>query len=193
MELNLNGRLEPISSEDLHTVLQWRNKEQIRKNMYNEDLITFEQHIKWFQGLQQNPGKKTYVFYFKDVPLGVVNFTIDFSNRKCEWGFYIGEDNIPKGTGSLMGYTAMNFAFQQLNLRKITGEVFDFNKKSQAYHENLGFQREGILVSHIRKGTDYHDIHIYSLLKYQWDKQKIETEEFLKNVLKDGNNSNEGN
>jgi UDP-4-amino-4,6-dideoxy-N-acetyl-beta-L-altrosamine N-acetyltransferase len=183
MTIETNSYLKPIVYEDLTLVLEWRNKESIRKNMYNEDLITLEQHYKWFDSIKENPNKKTYLFYLNDSPKGVVNYNIDLQNEKCEWGFYLGEDNLPKGTGSLMGYLAIENAFTQLQVRKITGEVFDFNKKSQTFHENLGFQREGVLQSHIKKSDGYRDIVLYALFTNQWQSEKNKIENFLKNCF----------
>jgi UDP-4-amino-4,6-dideoxy-N-acetyl-beta-L-altrosamine N-acetyltransferase len=185
MQMLKNSEIKPIKFEDLHQVLEWRNKEHIRKNMYNENLITLDQHYRWFESLKLNPDKKTYLFYLNGSPKGVINFNVDVDNAKCDWGFYLGGDLVPKGTGALMGYLAIEHAFKKLKVRKITGEVFDFNEKSQLYHQNLGFVQEGIFKSHIRKKDFYHDIYIYSLFKDQWEYSKTKTEKFLKTVYKE--------
>jgi UDP-4-amino-4,6-dideoxy-N-acetyl-beta-L-altrosamine N-acetyltransferase len=177
-----NGDIKPIAFKDLHQVLEWRNKDHIRKNMYNEDLITIDQHYKWFETLQLNSDKETYLFYLNGSPKGVINFNIDIYNAKCDWGFYLGEDLVPKGTGALMGYLAIEHAFRKLKVRKITGEVFDFNRKSKLFHENLGFEQEGIFKSHIRKKHFYHDIYVYSIFKDKWENSKIKTENFLNTI-----------
>jgi UDP-4-amino-4,6-dideoxy-N-acetyl-beta-L-altrosamine N-acetyltransferase len=185
MQMFKNSEIKQIKFEDLHQVLEWRNKEHIRRNMYNEDLITLDQHYKWFESLQLNTNKETYLFYLNGIPKGIINLNIDIVNAKCDWGFYLGEESVPKGTGSLMGYLAIKHAFEKLNVRKITGEVFDFNKKSQLFHKNLGFEQEGIFKSHIRKKDFYHDIYVYSLFKDTWEYSRLKTEEFLKTVHKE--------
>ncbi len=42
-----------------------------------------------------------------------------------------------------MGFLALNHAFRDLGLQKVSGEVLAFNQRSLSYHQRLGFRIEG--------------------------------------------------
>lgn len=166
--------LKDISKNDLSFLLMWRNQESIREVMFNSDLISWEQHSKWFERLQKNNTVISKIFYFDCIPYGLVNITkIDPVHNTCEWGFYIGTDNAPKGMGSILGYTALNYIFQELQIRKLIAQVIDSNEKSINFHNKMGFTLEGKLRAHIIKNGKYIDILQYGLLYSEWGKQSV--------------------
>lgn len=158
--------LRPIEEKDLHTVLTWRNSDHIRKYMYNDHIITSEEHLAWFQRLQETNNTIYLVFEWNGIPHGMVSFLdIDYKNKKCLWGFYLGIDNPKKGLGYTMGRLGITYAFENLGMRKICGEVFAFNDRSIGFHKKLGFVQEGYLKSHVFKEGNYQDIILFSLFK----------------------------
>lgn len=173
MNLLERSRLEDINSSHFEMVLNWRNQKHIRSVMYHDQIISLEEHKKWFERIKEDQRNIVKIFYLDNVPLGVVNFTnIDRKNSKCDWGFYIGNINAPKGSGILMGFLALNFAFEELNIRKICAEIFSFNDKSIRYHQKLGFNREGILKEHIIKNNQCVDVILMALFDKEWNESK---------------------
>lgn len=169
MSLENRIKLVDLTENELPMLLSWRNKELIRNVMMNSELITWDQHVKWFNNYQSNQSLQTKIFYFNNKPYGVVNIQgIDVENKKCEWGFYIGDEYSPLGMGSLLGYTSLNYIFQDLGIRKLTAEVLSFNTKSIKFHEKLGFINEGRLRKHIIKNNQFIDILIYGMFKEEW-------------------------
>jgi UDP-4-amino-4,6-dideoxy-N-acetyl-beta-L-altrosamine N-acetyltransferase len=163
------AQLRPIQESDLPIILAWRNSPRIRMAMFNEDIITLEEHQKWFQRIQSDPNAIYLIFEIGSFPVGTVNFTsIDRKNQRCLWGFYIGLEDLPKGTGFRMGCLALDYAFELLNMRKICGEVLANNLPSRNFHRKLGFSEEGHFKEHVLKGDTYHDVVLFSLLKNDW-------------------------
>jgi len=164
---------------DLDRVLQWRNSDRIRWNMFSDHIISEEEHRLWFKQLIKE--QNVYlVFQFNDRPAGLVYFTdIDRHNNKCFWGFYLGETGLPKGTGLLMGYLGLEFVFNDLKIRKLCSEVFAFNSTSIKYHKKLGFVEEGLLVKHREKGGQYVDTVIFSLFSGIWEVNKKDVEKII--------------
>lgn len=164
------GALFPITEVDLPLLLKWRNTASIREAMYNNHEILREEHYSWFKRTQtENYNGKHYLFKKNDIPLGVVNFTdVSMENKRLSWGFYIGNPQAPRGTGTLMGIAALDLAFLNMGMHKVCGEVLEVNKKSMKYHERLGFEREGFLREHICRDNHYLGIVVYGLLYEHW-------------------------
>lgn len=174
-----DGKLRPIQEKDLEKVLEWRNSERIRESMFSDHLISEEEHRTWFEGLK-NEDKICMIFEFMGRPVGVVNFTdIDSDNNKCYWGFYLGETSTLKGTGMLMGYQALEFAFNDLNIRKLCSQAFAYNTLSIGFHKNLGFIEEGRLSKHIKKNGVYEDIIVLALFQDIWAWRREEVARFI--------------
>ncbi|BDV43447.1 acetyltransferase [Geotalea uraniireducens] len=165
--------LRPVTEDDLARLLEWRNSERIRLNMYSDHLISWEEHRAWFARLQESDTARTLLFAVDGRPLGVVNAVrIDRRNGTCYWGFYLGETDAPRGSGTAMGYLGLDYIFSELGLRKVIGEAFAFNEASIAFHRRLGFVQEGCFVRQVLKDGEYHDIISFSLFNDQWEAHK---------------------
>jgi UDP-4-amino-4,6-dideoxy-N-acetyl-beta-L-altrosamine N-acetyltransferase len=172
--------LKKVDLSHRELMLKWRNKDSIREVMYNDAPISRENHIKWFDQMQQNPQDKYLIFLFNDCPIGLINF-INFhnDNKTCEWGFYIGNDEAPKGAGSIMAYLALDYIFSQEKMRKVKGEVLASNHKSVAFHKYLGFSQEGLFRKEVLRNDIYTDILRFGLLKEEWNIEKVRIKEKL--------------
>ncbi|WLD93086.1 UDP-4-amino-4,6-dideoxy-N-acetyl-beta-L-altrosamine N-acetyltransferase [Alkalihalobacillus sp. AL-G] len=167
-------KLVDMDASHLDLVLAWRNQKHIRSVMYSEHVISMEHHKNWFQKIHNDKSCIVKVFYMDGVPMGVVNFTkIDHENSKCEWGFYIGNPKAPKGAGTIMGYLALNFIFEELKIRKLSAEIIGINEQSVHYHTKLGFVTEGTLKDHIYKDDSLTDIVLMALFDSEWSRQKV--------------------
>ncbi|MGG1246307.1 UDP-4-amino-4,6-dideoxy-N-acetyl-beta-L-altrosamine N-acetyltransferase [Bacillus spizizenii] len=168
--------LRTLKEKDLDTVLRWRNDERIRQSMYNDQIITEKQHQQWFKNVNSSKTEHYFIFTVDHKDTGFVSFKdVDHKNNHCYWGFYIGEAQSQKGSGSVMGFLALEWAFQQLEVEKVYGEVLSNNEKSLSYHQSLGFSKEGLFRNHIARNNGYLDVIRYGLLKEEWmaEKQKV--------------------
>ncbi|UKS26149.1 UDP-4-amino-4,6-dideoxy-N-acetyl-beta-L-altrosamine N-acetyltransferase [Paenibacillus sp. HWE-109] len=162
-------RIRPMLEDDLAMVLQWRNSDRVRTNMYSEELISWEIHCTWFSRIQKSDSIKYYVLEHIDKPIGVVNFTdIDRINGMCNWGFYIGDNEAPRGSGTALGFLGLVEAFEHLHIRKVCAEVIAFNDASLRFHRKLGFTQEGKLFRHVWKNNKYEDIVLFACFSDQW-------------------------
>lgn len=169
-----------IEEKDLEIVLKWRNSERIRCNMYSDHLITMDEHIRWFLRLQQKRDAIYSIFEYKHCPVGVVYLTdLDSKNNKCSWGFYLGEEQLPSGIGSIMGLLGLELAFEKLEFHKVCGEVFAFNLSSINFHKKLGFSQEGYFKQHVLKNSNYEDLVCFGLLRKDWLANKIKLEQAI--------------
>ncbi|MEK3719054.1 UDP-4-amino-4,6-dideoxy-N-acetyl-beta-L-altrosamine N-acetyltransferase [Paenibacillus sp. FSL H8-0034] len=174
MTVGASSCVRPIEMEDLPIVLEWRNAERIRQWMYTDHIITWEEHLQWFTRLQTASDRKTLVYTSEGRSVGIVNFTqIVPEHRRCTWGFYLGPEGLPPGTGYIMGSLALQYAFAQYPIDKINAEVFDSNEVSIRFHLKLGFAQEGLFHSHIFKGEQWHDIRCFALFRDQFEERNL--------------------
>lgn len=169
--------LRALSDSDLPLVLQWRNSERIRANMYTDHLISAEEHAAWYLKAKDDPRSRHFVFRYKGQPVGVVNIVqIDDISRKCYWGFYLGDVDAPKVCGPAMEFVALEYMFNVLKMRKICCEVFVFNEPVIKLHKKFGFVVEGVFVKHILKNGQYEDVTSLAVFNDDWSvvRQKLE-------------------
>jgi RimJ/RimL family protein N-acetyltransferase len=100
-----------------------------------------------------------------------VNFTPPDKNKNSYWGFYLGKQDLPKGTGTMMGQLAIELAFNQLKIRKLCAEVVVFNQISLHFHKKLGFREEGVFARHVLINGNYEDVVCFALFKESQDNE----------------------
>ena len=157
-----------LEERDLAMVLGWRNNDRVRYNMFNDHIITMDEHLAWYSRLQQEKNDVCLIFEWRSNPVGVISFVdYDPEHHTCHWGFYLGSEPLPGGVGTAMGYLGLEYAFDQLSLDCLIGEALTFNKASISFHNRLGF-RSGGTVKKSRGSGFYDDAVIFSLLKSDW-------------------------
>jgi UDP-4-amino-4,6-dideoxy-N-acetyl-beta-L-altrosamine N-acetyltransferase len=162
-------RLRPMTESDLDMVLQWRNREPIRRAMYTDHPISRDEHYAWFERVTREQKTHHFVFEYDSVPMGVINVVdINRTANRCAWGFYVGAEHAPRGTGSAMGFVALEHLFEVMGHHKVIGEVLADNEASLRYHRRLGFTEEGRLVEHVRKGDRLIDVVTFAIFDRDW-------------------------
>ena len=162
---------------DLEKVLEWRNKDAIRKNMYSDGIICPEEHSDWYKRVQGNPEVKCHVLEHAGRLIGYASVSkIDVKNGTCYWAFYIGENTVPPGSGAVLEWLYLEYVFEELGVRKLCCEVFAFNSSVVKLHKKFGFLEEGIYRKHILKNGVYEDVVILALFREEWPgiKEKME-------------------
>lgn len=162
-------QLKPISYKYLNLVLKWRNSGKIKSFMYNDHQITWEEHYQWFKKVTTDPSYIVLLLHHKNRPLGLVNFSdIDIELSRCYWGFYIGEETAPKGSGTIMGIMALDKIFNEAGIYKVCSEVIHTNSGSIHFHRKLGFEPEEKFVDQVWKDDQYLDVIPMVLFADKW-------------------------
>jgi len=161
--------LRPIRDTDLDLILQWRNSERIRANMFADHIISRQEHLVWFERIKKETVPLFLVFEYLRKPLGIISITqIDRVNNRCMWGFYLGETDGTPESGMIMAYLGLTYIFEDLNIRKLCSEAFTFNQGSIRFHQKLGFAQEGIFMKHVLKNDAYQDVISFALFEEDW-------------------------
>jgi UDP-4-amino-4,6-dideoxy-N-acetyl-beta-L-altrosamine N-acetyltransferase len=166
------GSLRPMVDDDLERVLAWRNHPDVRHNMYSQQVISLESHQSWWAGTKALPSSQYLIFEVDSQPLAAVNFTeISPTDGTAFWGFYTGPE-APKGTGTKLGFAALDYGFSDLGLHKLCAEVLAYNAASLGFHRMLGFSEEGLFKAQKKVNGIYEDVHRLAIFTQDWAKAR---------------------
>lgn len=161
--------IRPLMDSDSELLFRWRNQDEIRDVMLSDALIQPEEHTLWFQRMRAAETPAVFIFEWQGKPCGMVQFTqYDKVHNRAYWGFYLGERDVPRGTGTLLGYLGLRYIFEEVGVRKLCAEVISHNNRSLRFHEKLGFCQEGLLKRHVMKKGIYHDLIAYAMFSDEW-------------------------
>lgn len=182
----LKSRLVKLQEKHLDVVYQWRNSPDVRKNMYRSDYISSEEHLSWFERINVDPSKQYFLFELDDILCGVIGFVdINYSARSSSWAFYSG-DTAKRGIGPLMEIAALNYAFNELKLKKLSCEVLEFNQSVIKLHKKHGFKEEGVFKKHYFRDGNFWDVHRLAIFDKDWLRCKEEVESKVKGPYSPG-------
>ncbi|MNW63315.1 putative ribosomal N-acetyltransferase YdaF [compost metagenome] len=98
---------------------------------------------------------------------------MELSSHRSSWelGFGI----LPEYQGYRYGYEAVrllhDYAFKELEVRKIVGMCNNHNQRSINLMEKLQMRREGTFKQELKWNDKWHDQHFYSILVSEWENQ----------------------
>lgn len=78
-----------------------------------------------------------------------------------------------QGYGTEAMELALRFAFDELNLHRVSLTVFSYNLRAIALYEKLGFQREGIQRETLHRDGQRYDLVWYGLLRREWEARQL--------------------
>lgn len=164
----------PLTKKLLPLILEWRNADDVRKNMYTSHVISLEEHENWFSKMNKDSTKEYFVFYRQNIPQGVVGFSeIKVIDKTAVWAFYA-NPTAPRGTGSLMEYKALQYFFKEKGFYKLNCEVLSFNVPVIRLHQKFGFIEEGVIRHGHFNEAGYHDIVKLGIFDHEWAKKAEE-------------------
>lgn len=156
-----------MTAADLSLVLQWRNDPRIRQFMVTQHEISLTEHSAWFARASVDPSRRLLLLEDLGSPVAYVQLSSVKPGGVADWGFYASPD-APRGTGSLLGRMVLDYAFLELGLHKVCGQALEFNTRSIALHERLGFVREGVMRDQHLINGQYHAYVCFGLLQHEW-------------------------
>jgi UDP-4-amino-4,6-dideoxy-N-acetyl-beta-L-altrosamine N-acetyltransferase len=136
--------LRPLRAADSARLRAWRNSDRVRLSMNNHHVVSEAEHSEWFARAVAGTERRRFVYECGGVPLGFVTYRdIDQAAGTCEWGFYVGEEWAPRGSGGRLGILALDKAFDEFALELVRAEVLADNAASLAFHARMGFRETG--------------------------------------------------
>jgi RimJ/RimL family protein N-acetyltransferase len=169
--------LNALTSDDLPTIARWYEDADFMR-LYDARPAhpqSGAELTQWLEGLQKD--KNTFAFAIRtqdnDALVGTVELDeILWAHGVSGFGIAIGDRaHWGQGYGYEAAQLALAFAFNEINLHRITATVFDYNARSIALMEKLGFQREGAFREFLQRDGQRYDMLLYGLLRREWERR----------------------
>jgi len=125
--------------------------------------------------LEQEAAKKGFfaAIYYQRKIAGVIDLhRISAENRDAEVGYWLGKDFTGCGIMTKACAAIINYAFNTMQLNRLTLFAGTENAKSRAIAERLGFQLEGTQRQAEWVHDHFIDLALYGLLAKEWQDKK---------------------
>ncbi|MEK7375609.1 MAG: GNAT family protein [Candidatus Margulisiibacteriota bacterium] len=180
----MKGRLVDIrfaKENDIEDIIPWTLDEELCRLLYGSLLRSKNEQAVFLRDLigQNNKTFPPSLFFIIEsrsgLPIGFINLhSIDWRNRNLMNDMAIADKGY-RGRGAAIEVIslAMKMIFKELNMNKLSGNIYDFNEVSLSLYKKcsvFGVVQEGTLRKHVFKFGRYHDAHIFSILKEDYDK-----------------------
>ena len=161
--------LRRIREQDLETLFKWRNDPAIFKWCRQNDVLSWESHLRWFKRQDLDATIEMYVIVADDKLVGVCGLTsIDRLNSRAEFSLYIDPARQGIGLGSSSLKTLISHGFMNHGLNCIWGESFEGNPAAKMF-ESVGMTKEGVLRDYYFRSGRFIDCVRHSILRIDWD------------------------
>ncbi|MDQ0159609.1 GNAT family N-acetyltransferase [Alkalibacillus salilacus] len=156
--------LQKVEKNDAEQYHQWRNDTDVMFSTNPSlDLYSFEETKDFVENvLMDNSSSKSYIIIDRknEISIGITSLiNIDYKNRNAESIIDIGEKEYwGQGYGTEALNLLLNYAFQELNLHRVSLKVFSFNEKAIKLYQKLGFKEEGKSRQSLFRNGQWHDI-----------------------------------
>ncbi len=165
-----------LDEATIREIRKWRNQDFVRRNMFTQDEISEENHMRWVENIRKDVNRHVFVFYLDDIPFGVENYTYDPEKNHVEIGNYlIDEEFQALGYGVIMTYFGLDIMYNVLGYENLYAEIIEYNKNAGSVSRFFGEQEEYKNATVEINGQQYR-VNIVRGTKQDWndfEKQKL--------------------
>jgi spore coat polysaccharide biosynthesis protein SpsF len=141
---NLTNRLKVRYAcwDDAELLFRWANDPTVRKNSFNQDPISMDDHIEWYR--EKLDSLKTLFFIIENgkEPVAQIRYERD-ENDTAEINFSVDRNHRGKGFGIRTLELTGKLACDELNIKYIKGFVISSNETSRRVFLKAGFTDVG--------------------------------------------------
>lgn len=135
-----NLSLRPAATFDLQLLFNWKNDTTVRECAFNTNLVTLEEHTKWFYAALKNSDIRIYILEDNGKPLGQVRINITDSIGLIDYS--IDERFRCKGFGKKIIALLEEECKKTSIVSVLKAEVKKKNIASQKVFESLGYEKD---------------------------------------------------
>jgi RimJ/RimL family protein N-acetyltransferase len=162
--------LRAFERDDAERCYRWMNDPNIVRTLKSRYPIAFQNEIEWLErAMHASTTERHFAIERKDDRTHIGNASIhdiEWVSRTAAFGLFVGEPSAwNRGFGTDAIRTLVRFAFDEMNLRKLRIDVFDYNDRAKHVLESQGFVQEGRLRQEFYREGTYHDIVILSTFR----------------------------
>lgn len=136
--------LRPATEADVDVMLAWRNQDANRSVSVTDHIISEPEHRAWWRRTSEDPTRMVMVFESGHRACGVVSyFDLETDQKTASWGFFLDHDGLTEDGTVLTAWMAVmreatDFAFGDLGLDRLTGEVQEENAAVRQLNRRFG-------------------------------------------------------
>ncbi|KGN36924.1 GNAT family N-acetyltransferase [Knoellia subterranea] len=161
--------LRPATDADMDAILLWRNHPDVRAVSLTRHVISADEHRAWWESTRTRDDREVLVYERHGVPSGVVTFfDLDRDKGTSWWGYYLDNAGLTERGELLPAWIeiqrqAVRYAWDDLALAELHGEVLDNNEAVRRFNKRNGFEEietdereidgELVTVHHVRATT----------------------------------------
>ena len=161
--------LRRMCREDTADVVRMRAEPEVQAQLFSERPPTIEEHLRWLADMEARGDRHEFIIVERASgrSVGTIGLSrIDLVNRRAEYGVLIGEpDARGKGLAAEASRLLLAYAFGTLGLRRVYLHVLARNADALRLYRRVGFQPEGVLRQHVRKGDEFLDVAVMAVLE----------------------------
>ncbi|MFW5896155.1 MAG: GNAT family N-acetyltransferase [archaeon] len=171
--------LRSVEREDMEFVQRTMNDPEVWRPALGAEPMNGELASEFFEDVVSSEGDVHCLICDDDEPMGIVSLTRSqygpdetARSRDVELAYYLAPEFHGQGYGSDAAGTMIEYAFEDLNLRRVTARCGSFNEGSAALLKSLGFEQEGRLREASWYRGEYYDTLWYGLLRREWRERR---------------------
>ncbi|WP_302766253.1 GNAT family N-acetyltransferase [Roseburia inulinivorans] len=148
--------LKEAGRKDLDLLFQWVNEPSVRKNSFSTNVVSYEEHIEWYNKILCDKNCKQYIYMDEDIPVGQARIVC--KENVVEINYSICAEKRSMGYGKKLLQLISRQAWIDFpHAKKIIGRVKSENIASQKAFIDAGYKE---------------DYYIYELLKESKGEQR---------------------
>jgi len=167
-------RLASVDPEhDSKLFTQWSQDSEYQQLLNSDPAVLYspKQVQEWMEKHYQEMYAFTIRTLEDDQVIGFLDMSgIDWVSGNAWVGIGIGpREYWGKGYGTDAMNVLLRFAFEQLNLRRVSLNVFEYNERAAHSYKKAGFKEEGRLRQWMQRGGERYDLIYMGILREEWE------------------------
>ena len=151
--MNLKTKFDSISFEDITLckksealeILNIRNEDSIRKNMFTKNVITKDQHMNWLNDLKNTNKNKIYCIKYMNKVIGALGIKEKVPHEpNFEWTIYVSQNFKVINLGALIELKALDYLFSKYKIENLMCYVLKENYIVAKLHKKFGFNEKNL-------------------------------------------------
>jgi len=137
--------LRSATDADVDAIRSWRNQQPNREASNTSHVISAEEHAAWWAKASADPTRRVLIYERDGVSSGTVNFfDLDVDRKVGAWGFFLDAEGLAERGETLPAWIevmkdATSYAFDELGLDELTGEVLEHNEGVRQMNRRFRF------------------------------------------------------
>ncbi len=171
-------RLRALEHEDLPHFVRWINDPETRRFMVIRHPLSMTEEEKWWERFLERENDYVFAIEAEDgTYIGNIGLhNIERENRRAMLGIIVGDKAYQgKGYGSDAIRTMLGWAFDYLNLNRVSLTVYAYNERAIRCYLKCGFQHEGTMRQARYTDGQYFDELIMGILRREFLEGQRET------------------